>query len=52
MLLFLPVFIIYGYPMAYWAVPRFLLKGKIVEFLLLMLGWAVAGLYIDVWYKD
>ena len=52
MLLFLPVFIIYGYPMAYWAVPRFLLKGKIVQFLLLMLGWAVAGLYIDVWYKD
>jgi hypothetical protein len=52
MLLFLPVFIIYGYPMAYWAVPRFLLKGKIVEFLLLMLGWAIAGLYIDVWYKD
>jgi hypothetical protein len=52
MLLWLPVFILYGYPMAYWAVPRFLLKGKIVQFLLLMLGWAVAGLYIDLWYKD
>lgn len=52
MLLFLPVFIIYGYPMAYWAVPHFLLEGKIVQFLLLMLGWAVAGLYIDLWYKD
>jgi hypothetical protein len=52
MLLWLPVFIIYGYPMAYWAVPRFLLKGKIVQFLLLILGWAVAGLYIDLWYKD
>jgi two-component system, LytTR family, sensor histidine kinase AlgZ len=52
MLLFLPVFIVYGYPMAYWAVPHFLLKGKIVQFLLLMLGWAVAGLYIDLWYKD
>lgn len=52
MLLWLPVFIIYGYPMAYWAVPRFLLKGKIVQFLFLMLAWAAAGLYIDVWYKD
>ena len=52
MLLWLPVFIIYGYPMAYWAVPRFLLRGEIVQFLLLMLGWAVAGLYIDLWYKD
>ena len=52
MLIWLPSFIIYGYPMAYWAVPRFLLKGKIVQFLLIMLAWGVAGLYLDVWYKD
>ncbi len=52
MALWLPVFILYGYPMAYWAVPHFLLKGKILQFLLTLLMWGVAGLYIDVWYKD
>lgn len=52
MALWLPVFIIYGYPMAYWAVPHFLLKGKIVQFMTLILIWAIAGLYIDVWFKD
>jgi two-component system, LytTR family, sensor histidine kinase AlgZ len=52
MLIWLPIFILYGYPMAYWAVPYFLLRGKIFEFLLLMLLWGIAGLYLDVWYKD
>lgn len=50
--LWLPCFILYGYPMAYLAVPRLLLKGKILQFLLVMLAWGIAGLYIDVWYKD
>ena len=52
MLIWLPIFIIYGYPMAYWAVPKLLLKGKILEFLLLIFAWGVTGLYLDVWYKD
>ena len=52
MFLWLPIFILYGYPMAYWAVPYFLLRGKILEFLLLILLWGIAGMYLDVWYKD
>lgn len=52
MFVWIPIFILYGYPMAYWAVPYFLLKGRIVEFLLLILLWGIAGLYLDIWYKD
>lgn len=52
MLIWLPIFIAYGYPMAYWAVPRLLLKEKLVQFILVMLAWGAAGLYIDTWYKD
>ena len=52
MLVWLPVFIVYGYPMAYWAVPRLLLKGKLLQFILVILAWGAAGLYIDTWYKD
>jgi len=52
MFMWIPIFILYGYPMAYWAVPYFLLRGKILEFLLLILLWGIAGLYLDVWYKD
>ena len=52
MAIWLPIFILYGYPMAYWAVPTFLLKGRIFEFLVVILLWGMAGLYLDVWYKD
>lgn len=52
MVLWLPVFILFGYPMAYWAVPRFLLRGKILQFLGMVLLWAIAGLFIDEGYKD
>lgn len=52
MVLWLPVFILFGYPMAYWAVPRFLLNGRILQFLGVVLMWAIAGLFIDEWYKD
>ena len=52
MAMWLPVFILYGYPMAYWAVPHLLLKGKVVQFLLLILAWGIAGMYIDQWYRS
>lgn len=51
MTMWLPVFILYGYPMAYWAVPQLLMKGRLVQFLLLILAWGFAGLYIDIWYR-
>jgi two-component system, LytTR family, sensor histidine kinase AlgZ len=46
-ILWLPVFILYSYPLVYWAVPHILLKGKVVLFFLLILAWGIAGLYIN-----
>lgn len=52
MAMWLPVFILYGYPMAYWAVPQLLLKGKLVQFILLILAWGIAGMYIDLSFRS
>lgn len=52
MAMWLPIFILYGYPMAYWAVPQLLMKGKLLQFLMLILAWGFAGLYIDEWYRS
>ena len=30
----------------------FIIKREAIQFLLVTLGWDIAGLYIDVWYKD
>lgn len=45
--LWLPVFIVYSYPLVYWAVPHVLLKEKVVLFFFLILAWGAAGLYIN-----
>jgi two-component system sensor histidine kinase AlgZ len=42
-----PVFILFGYPLIYGAIPYLLLKGKVLQFFLTVLAWGVAGLYID-----
>jgi len=52
MAMWIPVFILYGYPMAYWAVPQLLLKGKMLQFIGLILAWGVAGMYIDQGYRS
>ncbi|MBN9350980.1 MAG: histidine kinase [Chitinophagaceae bacterium] len=52
MTMWLPVFILYGYPMAYWAVPKLLMKGRLIQFLLLIFAWGYAGLYIDLLYRS
>lgn len=52
MAMWLPAFVLYGFPMAYWAVPHLLMKGKVVQFLLLILGWGIFGMFIDQWYRS
>ena len=51
MFLFIPVFIGFAYPLVYIAVPHLLLKGKVWQFGVLMLLWAIAGLYINAGYR-
>lgn len=52
MLMWTPVFILFGYPLVYGAVPQLLLKGKILQFFLVVLGWGIVGLYIDEGYRS
>lgn len=51
MSLWVPVFMLFGYPLVYIAVPHLLLKGKIWQFFLLILVWGVAGLYINAGFR-
>jgi hypothetical protein len=52
MLLWVPVFILFSYPLVYGAIPHLLLKGKVSLFFLLVLVWAAVGLYIDLAYRS
>lgn len=52
MSLWIPAFIFFSYPLAYWAIPHLLLKGKVAQFFLLVLAWAVAGLFINTGYRN
>ena len=52
MFLFIPVFVFFGYPLAYIAVPRLLLNGKVWQFFVVILLWAVAGVYINAGYRS
>jgi sensor histidine kinase YesM len=49
--LWVPGFILYGYPVAYWFLPRFLLKGKYLPFFILLLSWATAGYFFNYFYR-
>jgi hypothetical protein len=51
MLMWVPAFILFSYPLVYYAIPQLLLKGRIVQFFLLTLAWGAVGLYIDQGYR-
>lgn len=50
--LWVPVFIFFSYPLVYGAIPHLLLKGKVTLFVLVILAWGGAGLFIDVWFRS
>lgn len=52
MTMWTPVFILFSYPLVYGAIPRLLLKGKVLQFFLTILAWGAAGLYIDEAYRS
>jgi len=51
MSLWIPVFILFGYPLAYGAIPYILLKGKVWQFFVLVLAWGAVGLFINSGYR-
>jgi two-component system, LytTR family, sensor histidine kinase AlgZ len=52
MVMWVPAFILFGYPLVYLAIPHLLLKGKFLQFFLVILGWGAVGLYIDSGYRS
>lgn len=52
MALWIPVFILFGYPLVYGAIPHLLLKGKVTLFFLVVLAWAGIGLFIDSEFRS
>lgn len=51
MVLWIPVFILFSYPLAYGAIPYLLLKGKVWQFFLFILAWGFAGIYINYGFR-
>ncbi|MGN6402479.1 MAG: sensor histidine kinase, partial [Flavisolibacter sp.] len=51
MMVWVPVFILFGYPLVYGAIPHLLLKGKVWQCLLVLLTWGAAGLFINGAYR-
>lgn len=52
MLMWVPMFIFFSYPLVYIAIPHLLLKGRIWQFLVAVLAWGALGIYMDVWYRS
>lgn len=52
MVMWVPAFILFGYPLVYGAIPHLLLKGRVWQFFVLVLLWGVVGLYIDAGYRS
>jgi hypothetical protein len=49
--LWVPVFILYCYPLMYWVLPQYLLKGKYTQFAGIILLWAIAGWFINYLFR-
>ena len=49
--MWIPMFIIFAYPLIYFAIPHLLMKGKYLQFFLTVLCWCIAGLYINDVYR-
>jgi len=51
MLVWLPLFLLYSYPLVYWAVPKILLKGKFIRFAGFILFWGMLGWFLYILYR-
>lgn len=49
--MWVPMYVVFGYPLIYNAIPHLLMKGKYLQFFLTVLCWSIAGLYINDAYR-
>jgi two-component system, LytTR family, sensor histidine kinase AlgZ len=52
MIMWVPLFIFFSYPLVYLAIPHLLLEKKILQFFLVIVAWGAAGLYFDIAYRS
>src|SRR5215213_3047654 len=50
-LFWIPVRMLYCYPLIYWVLPQYLLKGKYLVFTLIILVWAVGGYFLNYSFR-
>jgi two-component system, LytTR family, sensor histidine kinase AlgZ len=50
-LFWIPVRMIYCYPLIYWVLPRYLLKGRYAAFTLVILLWGVGGYFLNYYFR-
>ena len=50
-LVWLPVRILYCYPLMYWVIPQYLLKGKYVRFGVIIFFWLIAGSLLNYSFR-
>src|SRR5690349_17251742 len=50
--LWIPVYILFTYPLVYGAIPHLLLKGKLSLFLPAVLAWGAAGLGMEMGFRS
>jgi hypothetical protein len=50
-LVWVPVRMLYSYPLIYWILPRYLLKGRYVLFTAIILLWAVGGYFLNYVFR-
>lgn len=47
----LPAWMLYCYPLMYWIIPKYLLKGKYLQFTLIIIIWGVAGFFWNALFR-
>ena len=52
LLVWMPVFFIYSYPIAYVVVPKLLLKDKFPLFILSVIAWGIFGWYFNIFFRQ
>jgi two-component system, LytTR family, sensor histidine kinase AlgZ len=51
-LFWVPVRMLYCYPLIYWVLPQYLLKGRYVVFTLIILSWGVGGYFLNYAFRS
>lgn len=50
-LFWIPVRMIYCYPLSHWALPKYLLRKKYLQFVLIVFAWIVAGVFVNYLFR-